>query len=97
MKKIFFILFSLFLSVSAFADEFRGKILRLVPDDEGVKVVVRGTGFDTRILSIYLLQEKSEFKSIQSLLQQAQKDKSTVIFDVKKDTLILIEHARIQK
>ena len=97
IRQVFFVLLSFLIHFSVFAEPYTARILRLVPDDEGVKALVKGTAFNNKIIAIYLSKSHKRFNDLEALLEQSKENKSVVIFDIQKLNIIFIQDIQVKK
>lgn len=72
-----FVLFYTFITTSAFAESVKGSITNLIPDDEGVKVVMVNKKTN-EVRSTYLRNTHPEFIKLRDMLLDSQKNKKPI-------------------
>lgn len=89
------------------AESIKGHVLNTIRDDEGLKVIVESNEIlkkndkkstqKKKTYSLYLPGTDNAFVEKESLLTEAKGKNKTVVFEIKKNGLMIIEKLKLEK
>jgi len=76
--------------------EISAKVLNLVQDDEGLKVIAQ-IQEPAKIQALYLRNDHKRFVTLFEMLKKMNGSEKTVSFQVEKDSVLLIQEAKLSE
>ena len=87
MKKLGILFLSVIISTAALAAEYKGKIVNLVSDEEGIKIILSSDESKKSVTSAYLTNHSKNFLQNSEILKLAQSNLKTIKIQTKDNAI----------